>query len=162
MEAEAFSPRLFLDNSCDCNGIAPQHCHTMKLHRPRTHLIHLLGILVILAAPAIIGYYNPDIDSQQSLCPSKFFFDFDCVGCGLTKSLIHAYRGELLVSLRFHPWGVVLIAGCLLMVPVILFDLFRGTYHSDRIYNNVKLWQGVAALVFLTWGVRLFWHYCVA
>jgi len=44
------------------------------------------------------------------LCPSRFVTGIDCPGCGLTRSVSCAVRGELSSSWGYHPFGTPLTA----------------------------------------------------
>jgi len=51
-------------------------------------------------------------------CPSKHFFHFDCPGCGLQRSIVALFEGDLGESLQLYP----------ATIPV-LFCLFFTALH---------------------------------
>ncbi len=110
-------------------------------------VVRILGIAVVLLAPAYIGWSSPDIDAEKSICPFMRFFDFPCPGCGLTKSMIHAYKGEFDVSFSYHVWGIPLIAMAIFLAVLQVYDLIMDSCHTDKILSKTLLWQVLAFLV---------------
>jgi hypothetical protein len=53
-----------------------------------------------------LALYNPATDNHITLCPfSNLGFDF-CPGCGLGRSILLLYKGEVTQSFQRHPLGI--------------------------------------------------------
>jgi Protein of unknown function (DUF2752) len=71
-------------------------------------LAPLLALLALLLAAAL-----PTGGIGWILCPVRTFTGVPCAGCGLTRSVIRAARGEWVAALRLHPLGPILCLGLL-------------------------------------------------
>jgi hypothetical protein len=49
-------------------------------------------------------------------CLSRVLFHVSCPGCGLTRSLVALWHGDLLTSFRYHPLGPPLFACCIAII----------------------------------------------
>lgn len=50
----------------------------------------------------------------RSLCLYKLFFGEECWGCGITRAVVLAMRGEFVTSLEYHRMVVVVL-------PILLY-----------------------------------------
>lgn len=112
-------------------------------------------ICIVLMIPLIIGIFNPNIDQETSICPFLYVFHIPCPGCGLTKSIIHFYKGEWEASIHFHWWGgiFILIATCIIILSA--YDYWKKKTYTERLLNNSKLWQAIAFFYTLTYLIRI-------
>jgi hypothetical protein len=65
-----------------------------------------------LVAPFLILQLAPESEFGQSLCPHKMLTGFPCPGCGITRSIMALYRGDLSGSFAYHAFGVPLVLAC--------------------------------------------------
>jgi hypothetical protein len=99
-------------------------------------ILGITGALFALVIPAIILWVNPHIEGDQSLCPFKLLTGFPCPGCGLTKSMIFFYEGDLSRSLSYHLFGPAFVFFCLLAIVTLSVELFtRKEYFKKYLYN---------------------------
>lgn len=117
----------------------------------RHKLIRIVVLCTILILPAVMGRYSPHIDTEPSLCPFLRIFHFPCPGCGLTKSIIHLYRGDWAGSFGFHRWGIPFVAFCVFLLAVSLRDLPRDRDTAEAILNRPVLWRTVGIGVLVTY-----------
>lgn len=98
----------------------------------------MTGALLVLVVPFVLYKLEgvSTIAEEQSLCPFKMLTGFPCPGCGITKSLMFLYAGELLNSLKFHLFGPL----------VWLISLF------------VFCWKALELVTQKAYPVRLFYH----
>ncbi|MEK7256499.1 MAG: DUF2752 domain-containing protein [Bacteroidota bacterium] len=57
--------------------------------------------LVLLLLPADF------FDTGQPLCASRLLFGVECLGCGMTRSIMHLIHLEFAVAYSFNPLGFV-------------------------------------------------------
>lgn len=77
------------------------------------------------------------IESEQSLCPFKMVSGFPCPGCGITKSIIFFYEGDLYKSLSYHILGPLVPLASLAAILVLSAELLtKKTYFSSVIYSR--------------------------
>ncbi len=58
-------------------------------------------------------------------CATQAWFDVDCPGCGLTRSIIHLARGDWAAAIRAHRIGPLMAVALLLQFPYRLYGLRR-------------------------------------
>jgi hypothetical protein len=105
----------------------------------RWKAIALAGIT--LAVP-LLFLHDDHIEQGQSLCPFKALTGFPCPGCGITKSLVFLYRGDVATSVHYHLLGIPLV----LFFRRLLFNtrlawalgIGLGVYHAIRLMDFVR------------------------
>jgi hypothetical protein len=99
----------------------------------------IAGTLLTLAIPYFIMLHNDgaSLETAQSLCPFKMLTGFPCPGCGITKSLIFLYEGDLSKSIYYHLFGPVAFLFCLITIAVLTIELItQKEYFQKLIYNK--------------------------
>jgi hypothetical protein len=122
----------------------------------------IIGALITLVIPFIIMLlsHGDSLDHEQSLCPFKMLTGFPCPGCGITKSLVYFYQGEVYKSLSFHILGPFVVLFCLLTIIILLLELKTGReYFNVFIYNQkaayaLAIFLGVYHLIRLIYFVQ--------
>jgi Protein of unknown function (DUF2752) len=111
--------------------------------RPRSdhwaRLAPLLALLALLLAAAL-----PTGGIGWILCPVRTLTGVPCAGCGLTRSVIRAARGEWVAALRLHPLGPVLCLGLLGLalsglLPCVWRDRLRETLGRPAVLQAAGL-----------------------
>jgi hypothetical protein len=137
---------------------------TVPRDRP-SHITWLAVFLVLLLVPFLIDF-DPAQGSSLSLfgrslpsaCPSQRYLDFECPGCGLTRSFVAIAHGEWEFSFAYHRVGILLYIFFALRVPVHAWLLSRP--HAAGRPALVKAYNGSAwcmiTLLLLNWGVGLY------
>lgn len=88
------------------------------------------------------------LETAQSLCPLKMLTGFPCPGCGITKSLVYFYEGDLLRSLTFHLFGPFVILLSLATIVVLTTELItKKEYFNAYLYNKKTAYFLAAILV---------------
>ncbi|MBM4161100.1 MAG: DUF2752 domain-containing protein [Ignavibacteria bacterium] len=109
----------------------------------------LLGVWALfLLAPENIPYLS---------CAFRDLTGHSCPTCGLTRSLHAASHGELVVSLRYHLMGPLVLTGILL--ASVLWSVEAATGKRIRLATNAKPARDVIAMFLIVWivywGIRL-------
>ena len=95
------------------------------------------------------------LETAQSLCPLKMLTGFPCPGCGITKSLVYFYEGDLLRSLTFHLFGPFVILLSLATIVVLTTELItKKEYFNAYLYNR-KMAYFLAAILVVYHIIRL-------
>ena len=99
----------------------------------------IAGIILVLAIPYMIRLFNTheQLETSQSLCPFKMATGFPCPGCGITKSFIFLYEGNLWKSLSYHLFGPFIFLLCVIGLVVLSVELItKRVYFRKWIYNK--------------------------
>ena len=81
--------------------------------------------------------HNDHLETDQSLCPFKMLTGFPCPGCGITKSLVYFYQGDLYKSISYHILGPFVIAFCAVTIVVLVTELItKKEYFTALLYNR--------------------------
>ncbi|OBX21090.1 MULTISPECIES: DUF2752 domain-containing protein [Bizionia] len=68
-------------------------------------------------------------------CLNKQIFGFDCMGCGLQRSISLIYHGELVAAFKMYPAVFPLIA----LFIFIGLNIFFKFQHSNKIINILAI-----------------------
>jgi hypothetical protein len=96
------------------------------------------------------------LKTSQSLCPIKMTTGFPCPSCGITKSLVSFYEGDVLQSLSYHILGPALVFFCLFTIILLLVELKNGKEYFNQYLYNKKTAYGLAVFLALYHFIRLF------
>jgi hypothetical protein len=113
-------------------------------------------VLLVLIIPFfILLTNNGTLENEQSFCPFKMMTGFPCPGCGITKSLVYLYEGNLLKSIAFHLFGpVVLVLSFYFLVKLSLELYYKKPFFVNTF--NKKKWTYVfVALLIVYHLVRI-------
>lgn len=101
----------------------------------------------MLAIPyfILLGDEQEQIERAQSLCPFKMATGFPCPGCGITKSLIFLYKGDLVKSLSYHVFGPLTVLACTIAVLVLTVEIVTKREYFTKILFNKRLAYALAA-----------------
>jgi len=105
----------------------------------------IIGALITLMVPYFLLLFNANnhLEVDQSLCPFKMLTGFPCPGCGITKSLVYFYEGDILKSLYYHILGPLVIAFCVVTIVVLSTELITKKEYFDKLFYNKKLAYGL-------------------
>lgn len=96
--------------------------------------------------PFFLIFFNQSdhLETDQSLCPLKMLSGFPCPGCGITKSLVCFYEGDIQKSLYYNIFGPVVIAFCLASIVVLTTELITKKEYFNQLLFNKKMGYGLA------------------
>lgn len=110
----------------------------------------------MLAVPFFIMLTSHEhIETEQSLCPFKMVTGFPCPGCGITKSIIFFYQGDLLKSIEYHILGPFVPIASLIAIIVLLTELVTQKNYFSNILYSTKLAYTLAILLGGYHAIRL-------
>ena len=107
----------------------------------KNKILGIIGALLSLIVPFFIMLLNKSdsLETKQSLCPFKMLTGFPCPGCGITKSIISFYDGNVLQSLTYHIFGIPLVLFCIVIIFVLIYEIFFKTDVLSQFLYNKKL-----------------------
>ena len=105
----------------------------------------IIGALITLMVPFFLLFFNGSnhLETDQSLCPLKMLTGFPCPGCGITKSLVYFYEGDILKSLYYHILGPMVILFCIVTIIVLTTELITKKEYFNNLLFNKKLAYGL-------------------
>ncbi len=105
----------------------------------------IIGALITLMIPFFLMFFNQanHLETDQSFCPLKMLSGFPCPGCGITKSLVYFYEGDLQKSLYYHILGPFVIAFCVVTIMVLSTELITKKEYFNSLLFNKKLAYGL-------------------
>ncbi|GAA3752130.1 DUF2752 domain-containing protein [Flavobacterium ginsengisoli] len=123
----------------------------------RRKIYGIIGALITLIVPffLMLDNHNDHLETDQSFCPFKMLTGFPCPGCGITKSLVYFYQGDLYKSISYHVLGPFVIAFCIVTVLVLTLELItKKEYFTGLLYNR-RLAYGLAIFLGVYHFIRL-------
>jgi len=102
----------------------------------------LYGILIAMLTiivPYLIMLSDRHVESSQSLCPFKLMTGFPCPGCGITKSIIFFYKGDIIKSLSYHIFGPFVILFCIVSIFVLTLEIITHKEYLNKLFYNTKV-----------------------
>ncbi|MFH1873590.1 MAG: DUF2752 domain-containing protein [Pseudomonadota bacterium] len=123
------------------------------------------GWYILLGVPTlfICGYLlflSPQI-LHLPFCAVRSFLDFDCPGCGLTRSIVFLSHGQIRASIDFHPLGVVIAVWLVYLFvrqlfAVVLKKSFPNLFSPKG--RDIILF-GFLIAMFVQWLVKIYINY---
>jgi hypothetical protein len=80
---------------------------------------------------------------------------FPCPGCGITKSLVYFYQGDLYRSISYHILGPFVIVFCVLSIIILVTELITKKEYFGGLLYNKKLAYGLAAFLAVYHFIRV-------
>lgn len=103
----------------------------------------------------MLNNHNDHLKSDQSLCPLKALTGMPCPSCGITKSMVYFYEGNLLKSIEYHILGPFVIAFCFFVIVLFAVELkTKKDYFQKYLYSR-KLAYGLALFLIIYHIIRL-------
>lgn len=112
-------------------------------------ILGIIGASITLMVPFFLILFNQNehLETAQSFCPLKLISGYPCPGCGITKSLVYFYEGDIQKSLYYHILGPFVVLFCLITIVVLSTELITKKEHFNSLLFNRKLVYGL--VVFL-------------
>ncbi len=99
-----------------------------------------------LVAPWLVLQLAPATEFGQSICPHKMLTGFPCPGCGITRSIMSLYRGDVGGSLAYHAFGIPLVLACATGIALLATELATGRTFSRALLFDRRI-AGALALI---------------
>lgn len=121
-------------------------------------ILGITGAFLTLVIPFILALNNTGnkLDHEQSFCPLKATTGFPCPSCGITKSIVYFYDGNLLKSLSFHLFGPLVVGFCIFIIVLFLVEIKTNKTYFRKWFFNKKLAYYLAVFLIGYHIIRLF------
>jgi len=108
---------------------------------PRTNkkLFGIAAAALTLLVPYLIMLSDAHVERSQSVCPFKLLTGLPCPGCGITKSIISLYKGDVMNSLSYHIFGPFVILFCLVSLAVLITELITKKEYFNNLFYSSRL-----------------------
>lgn len=95
------------------------------------------------------------LKNDQSLCPFKLLTGFPCPSCGITKSIVYFYEGDMVKSISYHILGPVVVFLCLSVIVLFSVELKTKKDYFTHYFYSKKLAYGLAIFLGIYHVIRL-------
>ena len=116
---------------------------TNYTHNPNKRTVRkiygIVGIIFTLTIPFFIMRFDNNIEDKQSFCPHKMLTGMPCPGCGITKSIVFFYKGDILKSLSYHVLGPFAVILGTLWIFVLIAEIITEREYFNNIFFSKKL-----------------------
>lgn len=111
----------------------------------------------MLIIPFFLGIqnHNHSLDHEQSLCPLKMLTGFPCPTCGITKSIVYLYEGDILTSLSYHLLGPIVVFFSVFIIILFLVELKTKKIYFRAWFLNKKFAYALAFFLIIYHTIRL-------
>ena len=119
--------------------------YTANKIKTQRKIYGIIGAFVTLMVPFFLIIFNQtqNLENEQSFCPFKMLTGFPCAGCGITKSLVYLYEGDLYKSLYYHILGPFVILFCLITIVVLITEIITKKEYLNHYLYNKKIAYGL-------------------
>lgn len=100
-------------------------------------IIKKVGVLILIGIPTFFWLIPIDtFDNGPALCPSKWFFNKECLGCGLTRASLYFHHFSFKEALMFNKLIIIIYPFYWLFFIHILGKLFNKNWFTflNRFY----------------------------
>ncbi len=102
--------------------------------------------------PALVDW----MERNMLVCPSKKWLHVECPGCGLQRSVIALFRGDIQTSLSLYPATIPMLVMLGFIALHLKFDFRNGAVIIKYLYI------GVAVMIFVFYIYKVLNHKLVA
>ncbi|MFH6997737.1 DUF2752 domain-containing protein [Flavobacterium sp. FlaQc-57] len=117
----------------------------------------IIGAAITLIIPffLMLNNHNDHLETDQSFCPFKMVTGFPCPGCGITKSLVYFYQGDIYKSVSYHILGPFVILFCWLTIIILTTEIITKKEYFNGLLYNRKLAYNMAYFLAFYHIIRL-------
>lgn len=107
--------------------------------------------------PFILWLQNSDnsLEKEQSFCPLKATTGFPCPSCGITKSIVYFYDGNIVKSLSYHLFGPLVVGFCVFIIVLFFVEIRTKKVYFQKWFFNKKLAYFLAIFLIVYHIIRL-------
>lgn len=95
------------------------------------------------------------LETDQSFCPFKMLTGFPCPGCGITKSLVYLYEGDLSKSFYYHLFGPFVFLFCFAVIGILSIEIITNKEYFNNIFYSKKLAYALGLILIIYHLIRI-------
>jgi hypothetical protein len=104
-----------------------------KSSKLTSHVLRRIGSLAVFFCPFVLWMLPATyFDSGQTLCLSQYFFETQCLGCGITRAVQHAMHFDFQAAWAYNKLVV-------LVFPLLVFIWASETFKLYRFLATCRL-----------------------
>ena len=119
-------------------------------------LVVMLSLMLVVVDHQQIAFMGLERFPLPHSCVSRILWNVPCPACGLTRSFILLFHGDLAGSLRMHPLGFWIAALVVFQIPYRLLALRSPDRSLLSGRTGVVLTYGTVIALFVAWICRQF------
>jgi Protein of unknown function (DUF2752) len=97
----------------------PTYMNNKSILKWLTLIFFVVTPIIFLLLPAT--YF----DEGEALCPSKRFFNIECMGCGMTRAVMHLIHFDVESAIYYNYFSVI-------VAPLLGFMWIKWTYQAAQ------------------------------
>lgn len=117
----------------------------------------IIGAILTLMVPFFLMFFNEvnSLEKAQSLCPLKLLSGVPCPSCGITKSMVYFYGGDVQKSLYYHIFGPLVTGFCIAVIAILTTEIITKKEYFNNLLFNKKLGYGLALFLAIYHFIRI-------
>ena len=90
-------------------------------------------LVLLLLTPIVLWILPGDYFDGDGLvlCPSRLFFNVECFGCGITRSVMHMHHFQFSDAVYYNILGLI-------VYPALILVWISWTYKASKRLNLIK------------------------
>ena len=103
-------------------------------------------LYALLSTACVTGYiwltfsyfWGASIENDPGVCLFKHFTNIPCPSCGSTRSILSLLHGDILGSIAWNPFGLILMLILVISPLWIFYDVVNRKESLMKFYNNFE------------------------
>lgn len=88
--------------------------------------LEILWLGLLLLTPIVLWLLPADFfDEGPAICPSRVLFDIECLGCGMTRAVMHMHHLDVEMALYYNMGVVVIFPALVVLWSVWVYRSFN-------------------------------------
>lgn len=103
-------------------------------------VIQWTWLVLLLLTPLVLWILPADFfdHGEVILCPSRAFFDFECLGCGMTRAVMHLHHWQIADAVYFNMGSLLVYPGLIITWGTWTFQAAKQLGLIDRLQASRK------------------------
>lgn len=115
----------------------------------------MAGFILFIPLIILIISGTDSLETDQSYCPFKMITGLPCPGCGMVKSMVFFYVGDLPRSFKYHIFGPFIILVSVAIILILLYEVVTNSTVKLNLLYSTKFAYILAAILIVFHLVRL-------
>ncbi len=104
----------------------------LDIFMTKKEIFYKIWLIALLLTPIILWLLPATFfDEGTEICPSRVFLDTDCLGCGITRAVMHLHHFDVMEAFYYN-------AGIIWVYPFLVYSWFTWTKYA---LEELNLWH---------------------